>query len=86
MQLFLTFNLSFCNLATVLATFLKIGLIFQTSGHSDCRCKKIITESIIVLLSYTGLGIIIGLSVWGKINTIGANVIKLFMAISYNFL
>jgi hypothetical protein len=34
MQLFSTFNLSFCNLATVLATFLKIGLFFQTSGHS----------------------------------------------------
>jgi hypothetical protein len=35
MQLILTFNLSFCNLATVLATFLKIGLFFQTSGHSE---------------------------------------------------
>jgi hypothetical protein len=83
MQPFLTFNLSFCNLATVLATFPKIGLFFQTSGRSDYRCKKIITETIIVFLSYTGLGIIIGLSVWGKINTIGANVIKLFTAVSY---
>jgi hypothetical protein len=34
MQLFSTFNLSFCNLATVLATFPKIGRFFQTSGHS----------------------------------------------------
>ncbi len=35
MQLFSTFNLSFCNLAIVLATFPKIGQFFQTSGHSD---------------------------------------------------
>ncbi len=35
MQLFLTFNLSFCYLATVLATFLKIGQFFQTFGHSS---------------------------------------------------
>ena len=34
MQLFSTFNLNFCNLATVLATFQKIGRFFQTSGHS----------------------------------------------------
>ncbi len=34
MQLLLTFNLRFYNLATVLATFLKIGQFFQISGHS----------------------------------------------------
>jgi hypothetical protein len=40
MQPFSTFNLSFCNLATVLAEFPKIGQFFQTSGHSGDEANE----------------------------------------------
>jgi hypothetical protein len=46
MQPFSTFNLSFCNLATVLATFPKIGQFFQISGHSVGDLQGILDQQL----------------------------------------
>jgi hypothetical protein len=52
MQLLLTFNLSFCNLATVLDTFPKIGQFFPKLQVTLVRTYSIMTANISLTKRY----------------------------------